>query len=110
MASVSIFWFILSICFSSSSSLELLPIYFDSTHIWDAYNVKGQSFKTAIEAACLLLRIDDIVSGMKKKQPPGAKAPSKPQVETEGDADNEQMIPECLSRARGYLSLNEVLL
>ncbi|KAI5312699.1 hypothetical protein L3X38_041873 [Prunus dulcis] len=78
MASVSIFWFILSICFSSSSSLELLPIYFDSTHvrgsavvvIWDAYNVKGQSFKTAIEAACLLLRIDDIVSGMKKKQPP----------------------------------------
>ncbi|KAI5313281.1 hypothetical protein L3X38_042455 [Prunus dulcis] len=29
-----------------------------------------------------------------KKQPPGAKAPSKPQVETEGDADNEQIIPE----------------
>ncbi|KAI5340033.1 hypothetical protein L3X38_019307 [Prunus dulcis] len=62
--------------------------------IWDAYNVKAQSFKTAIEAACLLLKIDDIVSGMKKKQPPGAKAPSKPQVETEGDADNEQIIPE----------------
>ncbi|KAI5326953.1 hypothetical protein L3X38_026349 [Prunus dulcis] len=39
-----------------------------------------------------------------------AKAPSKPQVETEGDAANEQIIPECLSRARGYLSLNEVLL
>ncbi|BBN68763.1 hypothetical protein Prudu_566S000600, partial [Prunus dulcis] len=78
--------------------------------IWDACNVKAQSFKTAIEAACLLLRIDDIVSGMKKKQPPGAKAPSKPQVETEGDADNEQIIPECLWRARGYLSLNEVLL
>ncbi|BBG95912.1 DNA glycosylase superfamily protein, partial [Prunus dulcis] len=35
---------------------------------------EGQSFKTAIEAACLLLRIDDIVCGMKKKQPPGAKA------------------------------------
>ncbi|KAI5332672.1 hypothetical protein L3X38_022801 [Prunus dulcis] len=78
--------------------------------IWDACNVKAQSFKTAIEAACLLLRIDDIVSGMKKKQPPGAKAPSKPQVETEGDADNEQIIPECLSRARGYVSFNEVLL
>ncbi|VVA41676.1 PREDICTED: T-complex [Prunus dulcis] len=62
--------------------------------IWDAYNVKAQTFKTAIEAACLLLRIDDIVSGMKKKHPPGAKAPSKPQVETEGDADNEQIIPE----------------
>ncbi|KAI5342803.1 hypothetical protein L3X38_010679 [Prunus dulcis] len=46
---------------------------------------------------------------MKKKQPPGAKAPSKPQVETEGDADNEQIIPECLWRARGYLSLNELM-
>ncbi|KAI5316213.1 hypothetical protein L3X38_045389 [Prunus dulcis] len=62
--------------------------------IGDAYNVKAQTFKTAIEAACLLLRIDDIVSGVKKKQPPGAKAPSKPQVETEGDADNEPIIPE----------------
>ncbi|KAI5337388.1 hypothetical protein L3X38_016659 [Prunus dulcis] len=40
---------------------------------------------------------------MKKKQPPGAKAPSKPQVETEGDADNEQIIPECLSRARANM-------
>ncbi|KAH0986345.1 hypothetical protein GBA52_013522 [Prunus armeniaca] len=39
-----------------------------------------------------LLGIDDIVSGIKKKQPHGAKAPSKPQVETEGDADNEQII------------------
>ncbi|BBN69288.1 hypothetical protein Prudu_867S000100 [Prunus dulcis] len=62
--------------------------------IWDAYNVEAQTFKTAIEAACLLLRIDYIVSGMKKNQPPGGKARSKPQVETEGDADNEQIIPE----------------
>ncbi|KAG6484539.1 hypothetical protein ZIOFF_053058 [Zingiber officinale] len=35
------------------------------------YNVKAQTFKTAIEAACMLLRIDDIVSGIKKKQAPG---------------------------------------
>ncbi|KAG5059597.1 hypothetical protein JHK87_000626 [Glycine soja] len=34
----------------------------------------------------MLLRIDDIVSGMKKKQAPGA-PPSKPKVETEADAD-----------------------
>ncbi|KAF3794643.1 T-complex protein 1 subunit gamma [Nymphaea thermarum] len=61
--------------------------------IWDSYNVKVQTFKTAIEAACMLLRIDDIVSGIKKKQTPGA-APSKPQIEQEGDADNEQMIAE----------------
>ncbi|KAH0435235.1 hypothetical protein IEQ34_020983 [Dendrobium chrysotoxum] len=63
--------------------------------IWDAYNVKAQTFKTAIEASCMLLRIDDIVSGIKKKQAPGAgPTPSKPKVEEEGDADNEQMLPE----------------
>ncbi|KAF5946449.1 hypothetical protein HYC85_016677 [Camellia sinensis] len=66
--------------------------------IWDAYNVKAQTFKTAIEAASMLLRIDDIVSGIKKKQAPGAgQAPSKPTIEQEGDADNEQMIPETTS-------------
>nr|CAB3468130.1 unnamed protein product [Digitaria exilis] len=62
--------------------------------VWDSYSVKAQTFKTAIEAACMLLRIDDIVSGIKKKQAPGASAPKQPQIETEGDADNEQMIPE----------------
>ncbi|KAG4941845.1 hypothetical protein JHK87_045716 [Glycine soja] len=61
--------------------------------IWDAYNVKAQAFKTAIEAACMLLRIDDIVSGIKKKQAPGA-TPSKPKVETEADADSEQILPD----------------
>ncbi|KAH7298645.1 hypothetical protein KP509_25G052600 [Ceratopteris richardii] len=61
--------------------------------IWDAYNVKVQTFKTAIEAACMLLRIDDIVSGIKKKQVQSA-TPSKPQVEDEKDVDSEQMIPE----------------
>ncbi|CAM0910428.1 unnamed protein product [Alopecurus aequalis] len=61
--------------------------------IWDSYSVKAQTFKTAIESACMLLRIDDIVSGIKKKQAPGG-APKQPQIETEGDADTEQMIPE----------------
>lgn len=43
----------------------------------------------------MLLRIDDIVSGIKKKQAPGAsQGPSKPKVEEEGDADNDQLIPE----------------
>lgn len=36
-------------------------------HIWDPLSVKLQVFKTAIETAILLLRIDDIVSGTKKK-------------------------------------------
>lgn len=42
----------------------------------------------------MLLRIDDIVSGIKKRQAPGASQPSKPTIEQEGEADNEQMIPE----------------
>ncbi|XP_044577071.1 T-complex protein 1 subunit gamma [Cotesia glomerata] len=35
--------------------------------IWDPLSVKMQTYKTAIETAILLLRIDDIVSGSKKK-------------------------------------------
>eukprot|EP01125_Pyxidicula_operculata_P009563 TRINITY_DN3149_c0_g1_i1.p1 TRINITY_DN3149_c0_g1~~TRINITY_DN3149_c0_g1_i1.p1 ORF type:complete len:559 (+),score=171.27 TRINITY_DN3149_c0_g1_i1:1556-3232(+) len=35
--------------------------------VWEPYVVKVQSIKTAIEAATMLLRIDDIVSGMSKK-------------------------------------------
>lgn len=66
-----------------------------NVQIWDSYTVKAQAFKTAIEAACMLLRIDDIVSGIKKKQASGAgQGPSKPKIEEEGDADNENMIPE----------------
>jgi T-complex protein 1 subunit gamma len=36
--------------------------------IWEPVVVKLQTYKTAIETAILLLRIDDIVSGSKKKQ------------------------------------------
>jgi len=36
-------------------------------NIWDPLLVKLQVYKTAIETAILLLRIDDIVSGTKKK-------------------------------------------
>ncbi|XP_060557829.1 T-complex protein 1 subunit gamma-like [Ruditapes philippinarum] len=35
--------------------------------VWEAYSVKAQTYKTAIETAILLLRIDDIVSGTKKQ-------------------------------------------
>merc|ERR1712166_718337 len=33
--------------------------------VWDPIQVKLQTYKTAIESACMLLRIDDIVSGIK---------------------------------------------
>lgn len=36
--------------------------------IWDAYCVKTQTYKTAIESSCLILRIDDVVSGTRKKK------------------------------------------
>lgn len=36
--------------------------------IWEPLSVKLQTYKTAIETAILLLRIDDIVSGSKKKK------------------------------------------
>jgi len=36
--------------------------------IWEPYSVKAQTFKTAIECACMLLKIDDIVSGLGKKK------------------------------------------
>ena len=36
--------------------------------MWDPIAVKLQTFKTSIEAACMLLRIDDIVSGIKKEK------------------------------------------
>ena len=35
--------------------------------IWDPCAVKQQTYKTAIESACMLLRIDDIVSGIAKE-------------------------------------------
>ncbi len=40
------------------------------------YAVKAQTVKTAIEAACILLRVDDVVSGVsKKKESGGNQAP-----------------------------------
>jgi len=35
-------------------------------NIWEPFSVRTQTIKTAIESACMLLRIDDIVSGTKK--------------------------------------------
>ena len=40
-------------------------------NIWEPILVKSQILKSAIEAAAMLLRIDDIVSGIKKKAPQG---------------------------------------
>lgn len=44
--------------------------------IWEPLSVKTQTIKSAIESSCLLLRVDDIVSGMKKKKEGGTAQPS----------------------------------
>ena len=38
----------------------------DMSGVFDPYAVKTQTIKTAVEAACMLLRIDEIVSGLSK--------------------------------------------
>merc|ERR1711865_48556 len=43
--------------------------------IWEPALVKTQTIKTAIESACLLLRIDDIHSGIAHKGPGGDGGP-----------------------------------
>lgn len=52
--------------------------------VWEPLSVKMQVYKTAVETAILLLRIDDIVSGSKKRdrdniQAPGAAAAGGPE-------------------------------
>lgn len=42
--------------------------------VWEPVAVKRQTLKTAIEAACLLLRIDDVLSGVGKKPAGGGPA------------------------------------
>jgi len=50
--------------------------------VWEPTAVKRQTIKTSIEAACLLLRIDDVLSGVggKKKEAGG---PQMPQMDME---------------------------
>jgi T-complex protein 1 subunit gamma len=64
--------------------------------IWEPAAVKLQTFKTAVEAAVLLLRIDDIVSGIKRSDGEAAPKP-RAATEVEGDGDNvdsERMLAE----------------
>ena len=52
--------------------------------IWDTINVRKQTLKTSVESACMILRIDDIVSGMKKrKDVPQGKTEASPAEQAE---------------------------
>ena len=59
-------------------------------NVWDPISVKLQTFKTSIEAACMLLRIDDIVSGIKRdrRQQAGARGGEDDAAEQETFGDN----------------------
>uniref|UniRef100_A0A7S2J9F8 T-complex protein 1 subunit gamma n=1 Tax=Zooxanthella nutricula TaxID=1333877 RepID=A0A7S2J9F8_9DINO len=55
--------------------------------IMDTFAVKQQTLRTAVEAAAMLLRIDDIISGIsKKKRGDGPSQPAHEMDETFGDA------------------------
>ncbi|NXU99861.1 TCPG protein, partial [Cettia cetti] len=51
--------------------------------IWEPLAVKLQTYKTAVETAVLLLRIDDIVSGHKKKSDNQSKQSAAPEAAQE---------------------------
>jgi T-complex protein 1 subunit gamma len=51
--------------------------------IWEPFVVKSQSIKTAIESACMLLRIDDIHSGISRKDKGGGGGPTEEQQKGE---------------------------
>ena len=77
-------------------------------------HVQVQTIKTSIEAACLLLRIDDIVSGIAKKSR-GSEGPQMQQQPQTEDADgvSRQLIVVyhlcSISEAVGCGSLNSSL-
>eukprot|EP01025_Chloroclados_australasicus_P011269 TRINITY_DN1487_c0_g1_i2.p2 TRINITY_DN1487_c0_g1~~TRINITY_DN1487_c0_g1_i2.p2 ORF type:complete len:558 (+),score=91.35 TRINITY_DN1487_c0_g1_i2:100-1773(+) len=62
--------------------------------IWDPYAVKAQTIKTAVEASVLLLRIDDILSGISKKGDGSGPGQSGMRQDTGDDVDPEARIPE----------------
>jgi chaperonin GroEL (HSP60 family) len=64
--------------------------YINYQGVWEPYTVKAQTVKTAIESACLLLRVDDIVSGTRRG---GGQAGSMPT--DAGMAENEAAAQEA---------------
>lgn len=57
-------------------------------NVWEPLLVKTQVMKTAIDSSCMLLRIDDYVSGIKRPEPKssGDDAQQAEHAETFGDA------------------------
>lgn len=62
--------------------------------MWEPYQVKAQTIKTAVESAQMLLRIDDIVSGLSKKDRGSGPRGGAPEVEDHDNVDSERMLAE----------------
>lgn len=58
----------------------------DTMKLWESVGVRHQTFKTAIECSSMLLRIDDVVSGVKKDRSGGGPKGPAANQETFGDA------------------------
>lgn len=61
-------------------------------YMWDYYGANAQTFKTTIEATCMLLKIDDNMNDTKKKWVLSY-GPKQPQIDIEVNVDSEKMIP-----------------
>lgn len=59
-----------------------------------APSLQLQTIKTAIDSAKMLLRIDDIVSGISKKKDGPSKAQPSAEVEDHDNVDSERMLQE----------------
>eukprot|EP00286_Rhodomonas_abbreviata_P005094 CAMPEP_0181324780 /NCGR_PEP_ID=MMETSP1101-20121128/20556_1 /TAXON_ID=46948 /ORGANISM="Rhodomonas abbreviata, Strain Caron Lab Isolate" /LENGTH=557 /DNA_ID=CAMNT_0023433007 /DNA_START=99 /DNA_END=1772 /DNA_ORIENTATION=+ len=57
--------------------------------IWEPLTVKTQSIRTAVESACMLLRIDDVVAGAKKASGDKRGGQQAPQEDDEGGGGEE---------------------
>lgn len=62
--------------------------------VWDPHAVRLQTINTAVECACLLLRIDDILSGLKKRDKLGGGPAQSPQVDDGSKVDSEYALNE----------------
>ena len=63
--------------------------------VWEPLAVKLQTIKTAVESATMLLRIDDILSGLSGGRGQTAPGASKaPQMDDGEGVDSEAMLPE----------------
>lgn len=63
--------------------------------IMDTFNVKAQTIKTAVESACMLLRIDQVVSGLSHKKQMGGQRKI-PGANQAGGLDNAETVGEKL--------------